>query len=225
MFDFTGSENIKNATVRYPAPWRIDEAGLDLFGYTGGVTFPVDVEFIDAGRPAVLKLSLDYAVCSSICLPVKAKAALELPVRSPAVVAASVDGAPENATLADAAAKVPLRVGAADRDKQIAVTRAEGTPQPTWRVRVKATRGLDGERLRDPERAGPDVFVESPQGWYFESRKSDDPNEFLIVEVERPHVGKADTDDKVAKIPLTVTLADRRQSYEFELELDALVTP
>jgi len=91
VFDFAGSENIKKAVVLYPAPSRVDEAGFDLFGYRGDVIFPVDVELTDDSRPAVLALSLDYAVCGEICLPVKAKTALTLPARPRDGAAAPVE--------------------------------------------------------------------------------------------------------------------------------------
>ena len=44
------------------------------------------------------------------------------------------------------------------------------------------------------------VFAEAPQGWYFETRKSDRPDEFLIVEVE-----KSRTDSR-APVPVILTL-------------------
>jgi DsbC/DsbD-like thiol-disulfide interchange protein len=228
VFDFQKSQNIKYVAVAYPAPLRIAEAGFDMFGYRGGVTFPVDVELADDSRPALLALSLDYAVCSQICLPVKAKAALALPARHGAGAAARVDASPEEASIDAARAKVPLRLDGAEREAKIAVTREDGAVLPTWRVRIKADRGIVNEALRDADRAAADLFVEFPDGWYFESKRSDNPNEFLIVQVEAPHREVAATDgvrgatERGAKIPLTVTLAQPRQSYEFTVDLDVV---
>ena len=181
VFDFAGSENVKNAVVSYPAPMRIDEAGLDLFGYRGQVIFPVDVELADDSRPAVLALSLDYAVCGAICLPVKAKVTLALPAR-PAGAAAPPPASPEAAALQAASAKVPLRLDAAARGARFAIARDEGAVPPTWRVRVRTE--PDSAAAHGPDAA--DLFVEFPQGWYFESKRTADPAEFLIVEVEAP---------------------------------------
>jgi hypothetical protein len=152
---------------------------------------------------------------------VKATTALALPARFGAVGAATVEAGREEATLKAAMAKVPLHLDAAERDAKIAVTRDEEAAHPTWRMRVAPEPNGDGpEPSSDPGRAAQDVFVEGPEGWYFESRKSDHPNEFLIVEVEAP--GSAARADGATKIPLTVTLAQPRQSYEFKVELDPI---
>ncbi|MGO9675044.1 MAG: protein-disulfide reductase DsbD domain-containing protein [Methylocella sp.] len=227
VFDFAGSQNIKQAVVFYPAPSRIDEAGFDLFGYRDDVVFPVDVELADESRPAVLVLSLDYAVCAEICLPVKARAALALPARS-GDSAAPTEAPPEAASLETARAKAPLRLDDAGRDAKIAIARDEGAAHPTWRVRVKAEPEIVEENLRDPNRTAADLFVEFPDGWYFESKKTDDPNEFLIVEMEAPDPEAAaaaakGATDAFAKIPVTITLARPRQSYEFTVDLGQIL--
>jgi DsbC/DsbD-like thiol-disulfide interchange protein len=221
VFDFTGSENVKNAVVSYPAPARIDEAGFELFGYRGDVVFPVDIELADDSRPAVLALTLDYAVCGDICLPVKARAKLALPAR-PGAGAAPIEPAPEAASINEARAKTPLRLDDAARDAKIAIVRAADIVRPSWFVRVKPEPQAAGSG--DPERAASDVFVEFPEGWYFETKKTDRPNEFLIVEVEAPKPQSVATaanvaTDAAAVIPVTITLAQPRQSYEFTLDL------
>ena len=224
VFDFAGSENVKNAAVSYPAPTRIDESGFELFGYRGDVVFPVDVELTDDSRPAVLSLTLDYAVCGDICLPVKAKATLALPAR-PRAGAAPAERPPEAASIDGARAKTPLRLDAAGRDAKIAITREADAAHPSWRVRVKPQ--PETARGGDSERAPADLFVEFPEGWYFESKKTDRPDEFLIVEVEAPEPQSATAAagsvmDAAAKIPVTITLAQPRQSYEFTLDLGVI---
>jgi hypothetical protein len=201
---------------------RIDEAGFELFGYRGDVIFPVDVELNDDSRPAVLALTLDYAVCGDICLPVKAKASLNLPARPP-LGGALLEQSPEAVSINEARAKTPLRLDAAARDAKIAIVREANIVQPTWRVRVKPEPLAAG--AGDPERGAADLFVEVPEGWYFESKKTDRPDEFLIVEVEapKPQSGTASAassaTDAAAQIPVTITLARPRQSYEFTLDL------
>ena len=59
------------------------------------------------------------------------------------------------------------------RDAKVAITRDETAPMPTWRL---SPRGGGAQ----------DLFAEAPPGWYFETRKSSRPDEFLIVEVEKP---------------------------------------
>ena len=77
-FDFSGSRNVKSATVRWPAPQRLtDESGTSI-GYKHDVVFPLDVVPQDASKPVVLALKIDYAVCEKICVPADGKAELTL---------------------------------------------------------------------------------------------------------------------------------------------------
>lgn len=69
VFDWTGSENLKSATVHWPAPKRYTADDLENYVYQDGVVFPFDVEARDPGKPVKLKLRLDILVCSKICLP------------------------------------------------------------------------------------------------------------------------------------------------------------
>jgi hypothetical protein len=109
---------------------------------------------------------------------------------------------PEAAAIAAAEAAVPLRLTPEQRDAKVAITRDKTAPTPTWRL---SPRG-DGVQ---------DLFAEAPAGWYFETRKSGRPDEFLIVEVERPRTGRR------APIPVILTLRNEQQSYEFAVDLDA----
>ena len=84
-FDFTGSQNVKSVTVRYPAPQRLtDESGTTI-GYKHDVVFPLDVVKEDAGKPATLRVKIDYGVCSKICEP--ADSTVELTLGGPGAFA------------------------------------------------------------------------------------------------------------------------------------------
>ncbi|MGH6869047.1 MAG: protein-disulfide reductase DsbD domain-containing protein [Methylocella sp.] len=203
VFSFEGSANAAEIAVSYPAPTRIDEDGTEAFGYRGQVIFPLRVTPKDATRPVVLVLNVSYAVCSRICLPAKAEARLTL---LPAPEARTSAASPEAAAIAAAEATVPLRLTPAQRDAKVAITRDETAPTPTWRL---SPRGGSAQ----------DLFAEAPQGWYFETRKSGRPNEFLIVEVEKPRTGNR------ASLPVTLTLRNKKQSYEFAVDLDAASVP
>jgi DsbC/DsbD-like thiol-disulfide interchange protein len=77
-FDFSGSRNVKSATVLWPAPQKLaDESGSSI-GYKHDVVFPVDVVPEDASKPVMLALKIDYAVCEKICVPADGKAELTL---------------------------------------------------------------------------------------------------------------------------------------------------
>jgi DsbC/DsbD-like thiol-disulfide interchange protein len=101
-FDFSGSDNLKSATVLYPAPKLHKDAGGETIGYDTDVIFPVDVTPQDASRPVMLKVSVDYAVCENMCVPAKGQAELVL---KPGTAA-------RNTALADARARVPKRESA-----------------------------------------------------------------------------------------------------------------
>ncbi|WP_187148708.1 protein-disulfide reductase DsbD domain-containing protein [Methylocella silvestris] len=204
-FNFTASDNVEDVTVRFPTPSRIDEGGSDAFGYRDEVVFPLDFKLTHAGRPALLSLSLNYAVCGQICIPVNAQVELKLPAAAPGD-ARALD---HEARLDAAAAKVPRRLGAEERDGKFLVTRDLGASQPTWRVSLRGDAAAIGAT---------DLFVESPPGWYFESRRGEEPGEFLIVEVEVP---REESLDLAQVTPITVTLAAPHESYEFGLELGA----
>jgi DsbC/DsbD-like thiol-disulfide interchange protein len=76
-FDFSGSQNVKSATIEWPAPEQFsDGAGGHSIGYVGDVILPLKVTPTNAALPSTLHLNLNYAVCGTLCVP--AKAALEL---------------------------------------------------------------------------------------------------------------------------------------------------
>jgi DsbC/DsbD-like thiol-disulfide interchange protein len=101
-FDFSGSINVREATVLWPAPVRFTDATGASIGYTDRVIFPVHVKPADPHSPVVLRLKLDYAVCEKICVPVDAKAELAIssaPTEHDAAIAASEARVPKRAPL------------------------------------------------------------------------------------------------------------------------------
>lgn len=207
-FSFEGSDNVADVSVLYPAPLRLDESGTEVFGYQGAVTFPLHVTPKDDSRPANLALTLRYAVCEKLCLPAKATASLSLPPlkKAPAApVRAASDGPadadPERAAIAAAEAKVPVRLAAGARDGKIRIERIAGSQPRSWRLTV-----LNGQ----PQ----DLFAEAPDGWYYETQASDRPNEFLIVETDKPAANAG------APPSIVLTLTEPGQNYEFPVELD-----
>ena len=103
-FDFSGSDNVKSATVQYPAPHLFtDESGSSI-GYKDGVIFPVSIVPKDPAKPVNARLKIEYAVCEKLCIPAEGKAELSIgPGPSTA-----------DAGLAEAEARVPKPVAATD---------------------------------------------------------------------------------------------------------------
>jgi DsbC/DsbD-like thiol-disulfide interchange protein len=77
-FDFTASQNVKAVHVRYPVPQRLPDPGGISIGYKDSVVFPLEVVAQDSGKPVILRLSVDYAVCEKLCVPAQGKAELAL---------------------------------------------------------------------------------------------------------------------------------------------------
>lgn len=147
-FDFSGSQNVKSVTVRFPAPQRlIDESGTTI-GYKHDVVFPLEVVAEDTARPVTLRLKLDYAVCEKICQPADAKAELTLGGPSAFIdrIAASAAAVPKAVPLGSDGA---LSIRAARRDGAKVIVDvaapagaevdlfAEG-PAPDWALPVPA---------------------------------------------------------------------------------------
>jgi len=115
--DFSKSQNVKSASVLYPAPSRFpDGAGGSSIGYQGDVILPVSILPEDAGRPALLRLKLNYAVCEKLCVPAEANLELTLTGKSSgteANVAAAEARVPTKARIGEAG---PLGIRAAHRE-------------------------------------------------------------------------------------------------------------
>lgn len=77
-FDFSGSQNVKEVHVLWPAPERLSEEGGVSIGYAHDLTMPLHVVPQDLSKPVTLKMKLDYAVCEKMCVPAAAKAELTL---------------------------------------------------------------------------------------------------------------------------------------------------
>ena len=107
-FDFSRSENVKSATVLFPAPFRFpDGAGGNSVGYKKTLVLPVHVVADDQTKPVMLRLKLDYAVCEKLCVP--AEADLELKITgsdkaNDATVAAAEALVPKTSAVGDGGA-------------------------------------------------------------------------------------------------------------------------
>jgi DsbC/DsbD-like thiol-disulfide interchange protein len=136
-FDFSGSENLKAAKVLYPAPHVFTNETGQTLGYKDSVILPVQVSAKEPGKPVMLRVSLDYAVCEKLCIPAQGRAELTL-------------GAGESsheAALAQALARVPKPVAAADAG--LTVRRANNGPKPLVFVDLAAGVGEPVELIAE----------------------------------------------------------------------------
>jgi DsbC/DsbD-like thiol-disulfide interchange protein len=128
-FDFSGSDNVKTAKVRFPAPRLFSDDGGNSIGYANGVIFPVQVVPRETGKPVTLRLKIDYAVCEKLCIPAEGRAELTL-----AAGASSNDAA-----LTAAEARVPVPASAADIE--LSARRVNNAPKPLVAVDLKTRSG------------------------------------------------------------------------------------
>lgn len=195
-FSFQGSENVAHADFLFPQPHRLSDDGIEAFGYRGGVTFPIRVTPAEASKPTRLSLTLDYAVCDRICVPVKGHAELLLP---------KFGLSPDRAAILASEARVPKVLPASALGKEIEITREAGQAKPQWRL---IWRGHE---------ATTDLFAEGPEGWAFATRKTGD-NNYSIAAVETPATVSATvqvkltlTGSKPHEIVVPLALAPRSQ--------------
>jgi DsbC/DsbD-like thiol-disulfide interchange protein len=138
-FDFSGSENLKDVRVLFPAPHLFtDETGHSL-GYKNSAIFPLVIAPQQPGKPVRLRMKIEYAVCEKLCVPAEGSAELTLGSGTSA----------RNADLGAAEAHVPKTVPAA----QIGLTakRVSAAAKPKVTVDLAAPAGQAVE-----------LFVEGP---------------------------------------------------------------
>ncbi len=200
-FSFEGSENLASARVLYPAPKRIREDEGEAFGYQDKVVFPVLITPKNIARPVALKVIADYAVCERICMPVRVKAEINLPVPEPAA---------QDKALGEAEAKVPQALALEDLNGKLKISPVAGAKQPSWQLKWNGPTPMT------------DLFAEAGAGWYFETKKTAE-NEFSIVAVDVPN--DENTSGKATTTSVALTITGFPRSYTFTVPLDASGLP
>ncbi len=89
QLDWSGSENIGDAEILWPAPHRFSIFGLETFGYKNHIILPIDLAVTHPDQPVSIALDVDYLVCSDICIPAAAKFSLDIPAAGSAIAATS----------------------------------------------------------------------------------------------------------------------------------------
>lgn len=203
-FDWSGSQNVAEVEVLYPAPKRItDGSGQTSIGYEERVVFPLRIRAADASKPVVLNLKLDFATCEKLCIP--ADASLSLTVK------------------ATDAAEPAL----ADAEKRIPQKQNPSTPLPLAIHSASLERGKDpaGKDSRIVVKALArtvgkiELFAEGPdEEWTFalpELIQNEAGHLTFAIPLEGSRLGKAEVPHK-----LRLTLVAGEQAIEAELPLD-----
>jgi DsbC/DsbD-like thiol-disulfide interchange protein len=69
--EWTGSKNLAQTTLYFPAPRRLPDPGGDSIGYKDRLIIPVRIERTAAKSPVTLAVNFSYGICKNICVPVE----------------------------------------------------------------------------------------------------------------------------------------------------------
>ncbi|NBJ11285.1 protein-disulfide reductase DsbD domain-containing protein [Microvirga arsenatis] len=196
-FDWSGSENLASAEIRWPAPARHEDAAGVTYVYAKQVVLPVLVKAKDRSRPVKLALSLEYGVCKDICIPAHANLALDLSG------AASSRGAIEAAL---AKVPVPQALGAQGPLSVLSVAPLSGG-KPAFTATIRA-----------PSGAKPALFAEGPEHWYLSTSAPDEAGRIAVTVEEKPK-------DASGRVPVVLTLVADGQAVETQIDLDGSGVP
>lgn len=103
--DFGKSDNVETVRILWPAPvWFDDGAGGSSAGYKTQTVLPLRIVAKTSDRPVTLRMSINYAVCEKICVPVEAEAELaftSVASAQDAALFAALDSVPVPANVGD----------------------------------------------------------------------------------------------------------------------------
>lgn len=144
--DWSGSQNLADAAIAWPAPHRFSYAGLETMGYEDEIVLPISLRLSEPGRALDLRAKVDYLICSEVCVPRQADLALD--------IGAGPAAASANAHLIG---RFLARVPGPGAMQGLSLVSATATAPDTLEVVVDA----------DPPLTKPDLFVERTDGMQF----------------------------------------------------------
>jgi len=199
-----GSRNLVAATLRWPAPERFSVQGIQTIGYKDGVIYPLRATVDDPGRALRLAARVDYLTCADVCIPRSVILGMDLPAGPGAPTAHAHDlNRFETAVPGDGTAH-GLSL------KSLAVVETADGEAPAVEVVVRGA----------PPLQAPDLFVEGPEGAWFDPPDvvPDDDGRVVL----RSRVGGV---DDLTGVPLTVTVVDGNRGLEATATIDAVTAP
>ncbi|WP_315784202.1 MULTISPECIES: protein-disulfide reductase DsbD family protein [unclassified Bradyrhizobium] len=196
QFDWSGSRNVADVTVEWPAPRRFSEQDIDTFGYDEHVLFPLQVRLQDGTAPAHLTLKAVLFVCSTICTQQEMKLEADI---------AAASHRPNDQALIDAWRQSVPRETAPGLS--ITALRIVRQPKPQLLIEAQAT----------PPLAAPDVFLDGDDA-VSGGRAQVSPTADGGVRIMVPVQG---LDQASPSHPLRVTLVDGDRAIEAGLPVNA----
>jgi suppressor for copper-sensitivity B len=187
--DWGGSRNLAAAEFAWPAPHRFTLFGLDTFGYSDEVVFPITLRPERVGEPLHLAAQVRYLVCRDVCIPGEASVVLDLPAGQAAPTEALQLIDRFAAQVPDAGASHGLRL------ERAAV--GGSAERPTLEITARSEFSFQA----------PDVLVEGPSGLHFAAPAVRLSDEGKVAHLSLP-VTEAPDAPRLQDARLTVTLVD-----------------
>ncbi|MFO1152448.1 MAG: protein-disulfide reductase DsbD family protein [Rhodospirillales bacterium] len=196
--DWSGSTNLADVRVLWPAPQRFTVLGFETIGYEDHVVLPLDARLTTPGTSLGLVASVDYLTCKDICVPYTVSLALRVGAGAarPGPFAAIIGAFAERVPRAAAVGFGPGHVGVDE------VTLSDETP-PRLLVRVRAAEPF----------VAPDLFVEGPAELAFAAPSVERSGDGRTVTLRVPVLG-TEPATVLAGQPLTLTLIDGDRALE-----------
>lgn len=164
-----GSDNIKQVSLDFPAPERVDDGYSIWAGYTYPVALPLTLEQVKAGRSSRLEADVFLGLCETICIPFQTRFTVEI----------DPDDEPnsfEVARVEDAHARIPEPAGDDFAISDAVVS--ESGEMVTFSV------------VSPDPNAETDLFISGPMGWYFDIPQHTDDGSgqsvFTVTILDRP---------------------------------------
>ena len=189
--DWAGSENLTEATIRWPIAERFSLFGLETFGYEREVVLPIVATPTRRGEDMLIEAVVDYLVCKDICVPVTAELKLGLPA-GPARPSA-------HAHLID---RFNVRVPSALTAMGLSVESA-GLARDGDKARLLVT------ARADPPFAKPDLLVEGAEGVAFGKPKIERHDGGREIRISMPVFTPKDLPPGERPLMFTLTDGDR----------------
>ena len=82
ILNWEKSKNIKNISQIWPTPNIYNEYGLQTIGYKDELLLPLQIKPIDKKQPIHLSITIDFGICSDVCVPIQTSVEERLPERT-----------------------------------------------------------------------------------------------------------------------------------------------
>lgn len=200
--DWSGSSNLAEARLSWPAPVRFSILGLETVGYKHDVVLPITARLDRPGDALTLHAVVDYLACSDICVPYTADLSLTVPA-----------GPATPGDFAHLISRFENRVPGSSGARGLAIDRlAVSNSGAGAMLRLTATSTLSFSE--------PDAFIEGPIELAFSQPKVTliDGGRTAVLDIAV--LGTESLDRPLVGTDMTATLVDGDRSVERRLAVE-----